>query len=260
MRRMNSDWMTRATASCAMSLLTGALLLLGAATASATPANFSSSGFGFEPIGLEGLPTGSFNDPLILRSAGEPDAMNPPDVELLGSQDLCILVGSEDACRSSAAGVTEAYSALVSVEINVLDPTLTGPFTFYLDSLALGSPYALSEVSIELDPTTTTPDFATLDTSAVPDFAARFDGTYDPFVHVQFTTVNGLSVLADYIGWTVQDGDIVTFRYDVSVGAIGGDTPQLMANAIPIVVPEPGTALLMGLGLVGLTLVGGRRR
>jgi hypothetical protein len=239
------------------------MLLLGAATASATLANFASSGFGFDSAGLAGLPVGSFSDPLILRSAGGPDAMNPPDVELLGSEDLCILVGSDDMCRSLAVGITEAYAVLVSVEINVLDPTLTGPFTLYLDSLALGSPYGLSEVSIELDPTTTTPNFASLDTTAVPEFAERFNvnnGTYNPFVHVQYTTVSGLTVLADYIGWTVQDGDIVTFRYDVSVGVIDGSPPQLMANAIPIVVPEPGTALLMGLGLVGLTLAGGRRQ
>ena len=202
--------------------------------------------------------TGSFSDPLISRSAGDPALM--PDVELLGSQDLCILVGSEDVCRSSAVGVTEAYSALVSIEVNVVDATLTGPFTLYLDSLAVGSPYAFSEVSIELDPTTTTPNFATLDTSAVPGFATRFDGTYDPFVHIEFTGVSGITVLADYIGWTVKNGDFITFRYDVSVGAIGGDAPQLTANAIPIVVPEPGTALLMGLGLAGLTLLGGRRQ
>jgi hypothetical protein len=250
--------MTRATANCVTSLLMGALLLLVAGTASATPANFSNTGFGFESIGLDGLQIGGFSDPTILRSAGDPALM--PDVELLGSQDLCILVGSEDACRSSPVGITEAYSALVSVEVKVIDPTLTGPFTLYLDSLAVGSPYAFSDVSIELDPTTTTPDFATLDTSAVPNFAARFDGTYDPFVHVQFTTVRGLTVLADYIGWTVQDGDLVTFRYDVSVGAIGDEAPQLTANAIPLVIPEPGTAILMGLGLAGLTLVGGRRQ
>jgi len=257
---MISIWMKRAIANLAMTCaLAGGLFLLVVAPASATPATFASSGFGFNAVGLEGLPLGSIDDNDPFPLAGAPNPMLPISVELLGSEDLCILVGSSNVCQTDAAGVTGDYSALVSVEVNVIDATLTGPFTLFLNSLMTASPapaYDPADVTIELD------GFAPmgLDTSAVPAFASRYDSDFDSFVHLQYLTTDGLQVLANYIGWTVQDGDIVTFRYDVVGGSIGGFTPQLSANATPLVVPEPGVAVLMGLGLGGLALVGERRR
>jgi hypothetical protein len=255
--RINSTWMKRSIANRATTcVLLAGLFLLAVTPASATPANFASNGVGFNPVGLEGLPVGSMddNDPFLL--AGAPDPMLPISVELLGSEDLCILVGSSNICQVDATGVTGDYSALVSVEINVIDPTLTGPFTLFLNSLTADPAYDPANVTVELD------GFAPmgLDTSAVPAFASRYDADFDSFVHLQYLTTNGLQVLANYIGWTVEDGDIVTFRYDVVGGSIEGFTPQLSANATPLVIPEPGVAVLMGLGLGGLSLAGGRRR
>jgi hypothetical protein len=188
--------------------------------------------------------------------AGAPGTAPALAVELLGSQDICILAAGGNVCQTDASGITGDFSALVTLEINVVDPaTLSGPFTLFLNSLTSDPAYDLGNVSIELTP------FAPegLDASAVPVFENYFDGSFDPFVHVQFTTTGGSTVLADYVGWTVEDGDIVTFRYDVVGGPVGGFTPQLTANAVPIVVPEPGTALLMALGLAGLSFAGGRR-
>jgi hypothetical protein len=257
MRRINSIWMKRAVTnfltSCA---LTGILFLFAVAPASATPATYSSTGFGFESVGLEALPVGSIdeNDPFLL--VGAPDPMLSLSVELLGSQDLCILVGTSNVCQADSSGVTGDFSALVSIEVNVIDPTLTGPFTLFLNSLSDDPAYDLADVTIELD------GFAPmgLDTSAVPLFESRYDADFDSFVHIQDLAIDGLTVLADYVGWTVEDGDIVTFRYDVTGGSIGGVAPQLTANATPVVVPEPGVAVLMGLGLGGLALAGRRRR
>ena len=257
MGRMNLIWTKRAAANFWTTLaVTGALFFFAVAPASATPASFASNGFGFDGAGLAGLPIGTIDptDPFLL--AGGPDPMLPLSVELLGSQDLCILVGSSNVCQADAVGVTGDFSALVSIEINVVDSNLTGPFTLFLNSLTTDPAYDLADVTIELNGM----EPAGLDTSAVPLFASRYDADFDPFVHVQYTTTGGGTLLADYIGWTVQDGDIVTFRYDVVGGSVGGFAPQLTANATPIVVPEPGVALLMGLGLGGLSLASGRKR
>jgi hypothetical protein len=236
--------------------VTGSLFLFAVTSASATSATYSDSGYGFNAEGLEALPIGSIdpNDPFL--PVGAPDPMLSLSVELLGSQDLCILVGTSNVCLADTSGVTGDYSALVSVEVNVIDPTLTGPFTLFLNSLTDDPPYDLADVTIELD------GFAPmgLDTSAVPVFESRYDADFDAFVHIQDMAMDGVRVLADYVGWTVEDGDIVTFRYDVTGGSIDGFAPQLTANATPIVVPEPGIALLMGLGLGGLSLAGPRRR
>jgi len=253
MRRISWMGMMRSMASC---LMTAVLLLFAVGPASATPANFDESGFGFEADGLGGLPVGQIDPTTPFLLAGAPGTVPVLDVELLGSQDICILAAGGNVCQTDASGITGDFSALVTLEINVVDPaTLSGPFTLFLNSLTSDPAYDLGNVSIELTP------FAPegLDASAVPVFENYFDGSFDPFVHVQFTTTGGSTVLADYVGWTVEDGDIVTFRYDVVGGPVGGFTPQLTANAVPIVVPEPGTALLMALGLAGLSFAGGRR-
>lgn len=256
MRRISWMGMMCSMASCLMTAVLLLFVLFAVGPASATPANFDESGFGFEAAGLGGLPVGQIDPMTPFLLAGAPGTAPVLDVELLGSQDICILATGGNLCQTDVSGITGDFSALVTLEINVVDPaTLSGPFTLFLNSLTSDPAYDLGNVSIELNP------FAPegLDASAVPVFESNFDGSFDPFVHVQFTTTGGSTVLADYVGWTVEDGDIVTFRYDVVGGPVGGFAPQLTANAVPIVVPEPETALLMALGLAGLSFAGGRR-
>ena len=157
-------------------------------------------------------------------------------------------------CQADASNVNAPFSALVTLEVTVLDTaTLSGPFTLFLNSL-IKTGYDASDVTIDLNPTAP----AGLDTMAVPGFV--FTGSFTPFVHLEFTSVGGSVALFDYIGWTVADGDFVTFRYDVDRAPVGGMAPQLTANAAPVVVPEPTSAVLMALGLAGLAVGGNRRR
>ena len=221
-------------------------LVLSAGPALAIPANFDPT-FGFDPANLGGLPTLVMGAEDSFLGAGEASS-GPFDVDLTGSTDVCILFGDE-TCRASTAGITGAYSVLVSLTVSAVNTSeIAGPFTLLLTGLA-GTTYGTSEVVVELDPVVPT----SLDTGAVPGFV--WNDSFTPFFRITDTTFD--PTLYEYLGWVVNVGDTVTFQYDVLTPPGARGAPQLMANAVPIV-PEPGTALLMGLGLVGLA-VSGRR-
>lgn len=226
----------------------GAGLVL-ASPAWALPANFDPV-FGFDDANLGGLDsvTLTAEDPFLTAAEGSP-AM---DVELSGSTQVCILFG-DSVCRASTAGVTGPYSVIATVSVAAVNsPLLSGPFSLFLTALGDLENYTEAEVAIELDPTVP----AGLDTSAVPGFA--WNGSFTPLTRVIDETY-APSTIYDYVGWTVSVGDSVTFQYDVLTAPAGRGTPQLLANASPIV-PEPGAALLMALGLAGLARSGARRR
>lgn len=242
MRRFSMKWQ-RVVLSSAVALM-GALAM--ALPAMATPASFDNS-FGFDSVGLEALPSGQYSGDLL--DAGAPGTSSNLAVELSNSTDLCILAAGSSSCQATTAGIGGAYSVLVTIGVTVLDTNaIQGPFTLMLTSTAGISGYARNEVQVELNPTAP----AGLDTSAVPGFS--FGGSFNPFVRIEDTTFATSGVVYDYIGWNVTDGDTVSFRYEVLTAPNGRATPQLTANALPfiVVVPEPGTAILMGLGLAGL--------
>jgi hypothetical protein len=241
-----------------------ALVALGLALvvgpAGATSARFASSRFGFVPEDLVGLQQ-------IRLVEGDPflDAADPtapglgPDlaVELIGSTDLCVLAQGSSTCRVNADGITTPYSAIMSFEVNALDPRLlNGPFTLMLTGIDVADDPSI--VRIALDPALS----VGLDTSAVPGFV--FDpsngvGGFDVPIAVRDEIDAAAGMIYYHLGFTVQDGDRVTLRIDVDASASVQPVPQLFANATPVVVPEPGTALLMGLGLLGLSWAGRRR-
>lgn len=241
----------------------GALMILvGASAAGAVPAAFDSTGTGFvESPELLALPSASIDLSTPLLSAGDVATGASFDVDFTGSAagEVCILAGSSPgACQADLFNVTGAYSALVTLDISAINSGLvSGPFTLVISQLALVSPngdvFSPSEVSIALDPTAPT----SLDTSAVPGFV--FDGTFTPFVRIEDVACMNSDGTCSYLGWTIDApggssiGQTVTFRYDVSTPPAGRDTPQLLFNAVPVLVPEPGTALLVGLGLIGLS-------
>lgn len=225
-----------------------ALLLAGPGVALALPASLDSSGFGFEPTNLGGLPSWDFDDANGgYLSAGDPGmALNAVDVT--GSTNVCILFG-DTTCRSSTLGVTGPYSVIMTLTVSSVNtPSITGPFGLFLGGITQAS-YSLNEVQFELDPVVP----ASLDTSAVPGFV--WNGSFTPFSRLRYTEFAPSNY--DYLGWSVEVGDSVTFQYDVLTSPEGRGTPQLTTGATAVV-PEPGSALLMALGLGGLNAVSRR--
>lgn len=259
MRR--NDATIRAAAGRSLGLAALLAVLLGASGAAAVPAHFDSTGTGFiETPELLALPDASIDLSTPLLSAGDEATGFSFDVDFTGSDsgEVCILAASSPgACQADLVGVTGPYSALVTLDISAVNSSqIDGPFTLVISQLALMSPngdtFSPSEVSLALDPTAP----PSLDTSAVPGFA--FDGTFTPFVRIEDVACTNSDGSCSYLGWTIDApggssvGQTVTFRFDVSTAPAGRDTPQLLFNAVPVLVPEPGTALLVGLGLMGL--------
>ena len=236
-------------------LLRGVLLVamtlasaIAALPAAATPASFDSQLFGFDPAGLGGLPSITIDAEDNFLTAGDPTSpAGPWDVDIAGTADICLFTASSPVCQSDTTDVTGAYSVFVTFEVTAVHaPEISGPFTMFLTTLLSNDPsnlYAANEVAIELDPTIP----VGLNVSGIAGFNLR------PFMHV-VDEIDAPQDIFHHIGWTVQLGDTVSFRYDVFTAPGTRSTPALAMNVVGRVVPEPGTALLMGLGLAGLAM------
>lgn len=246
MRRMNTKAMGRGAFGGALASTTFFLasLLLAASPAVATPATYADS-FGFLEAGLEALPVGVMDGADDFLMVGEVGSVAGLDVELTGSTNLCVFTASSPACQADTGGITGPYSVLMTITVSAINTdAIDGPFTLFLSGRA--GVYAPSEFTVELNPTLP----AGLDTSGIPGFGFGFMG------HIVDETF-GPSTVYHYVGWRMSLGDTVSFRYDVSTAPNGRGAPQLRANAtssLLVPVPEPGTALLMGLGLAGLAM------
>ncbi len=254
MRRMDSKRMRNGRALLLMGLTTA--VTLAASSAGAVSATFSESlGFGFDSLGLP-PPTVTIPDMSVpFLDAGEIPGV---DVELSGTNAPCILPQGSSICQPSVAGLTGPYSVIQQFQVSAINtPAITGPFTLMVTDLGdapIVPQYNRGDVSVDLDPMA----IPNLDDSAIPNF------DYDPMDGVNgFTPIFVVrddsfapSTVYTYVGWLVTLGDTVTFKYDVAVVNPAG-TPQLKGNAVPLV-PEPGTALLIGLGLAGLSVAGRR--
>lgn len=239
-----------------LTILLSALGVLAAGPGWAISASFSeANGFGFEESGLP-APAITIDGSVPFLGAGDPSTPNA-DVSLTGSTNVCILASGSSTCQATTQGVSSPFSVLVSIQVSAVNSSaLTGPFTLLLTGLntAPGAPaYGLGDVQIDLDPDA----ISNLDTSAVANFdwdPNRGVNGFSPFAVVRDETF-GPGNAYTYVGWTVNVGDVLTFKYDVLTDPAAAGTPQLTANAVPVVVvPEPAVAILLGLGLAGLGL------
>ena len=260
MARTDSGWAGRICSTAAAVIVAG--VLFAGSPVWAISANFDDreiSDFGFDWTDPD-LPAANLTiDASVpfLRAAEGIGA----DVEFTGSTDLCILVQASSICQPTVSiGQLGPVSFLVTLTISAINtPEITGPFTLLLtDLITAGDPaYSKSDVSVDLNP----PAMPGLDTNAVNFSLDPNNGVngFDPFVVVRDEEFINDDLIRHYLGWTVELGETVTFKYDVASGPILSATPQLLLNAIPVVVPELGTALLMGLGLAGLGFAGRSR-
>ncbi len=268
MRRMNSMGWGQGTLRGALvgAAFLLATIFLAAAQAAATPANFDSF-FGFQEEGLGALPSGEAdfgNDDFL--TAGQDLGMGSLNVTL-GNMDICIFVegpGGSTPCQSNTTGITGAYSGLVTVTVSAVDPSvISGPFTLFLNSLctmasAADGPcrsettsfYSTNEVTVELNPTL----------SDLPDVSGIDGFGFAPLVHIVDVTDQSMGFPdLHYVGWEVVLGQTFSFRFDVLSAPEGRHYPTLHVNALGrSVIPEPSTAMLMGLGLA--LLATGERR
>jgi hypothetical protein len=235
------------------------VLLMGGPAWSISASFDQVGGFGFDANGLPD-PTWTIDEEDAFLGAGDPSTPNA-DVSLTGSTDVCILASGSSTCQATTLGVTAPFSVLVSVTVAAINtPLLSGPFNLMLTGLntAPGAPaYGLGDVQIDMNPAA----IAGLDTTAVPGFdwdPSRGTNGFSDFSVTRDETFGPGNVYT-YIGWAVNVGDVITFKYDVLSAPSAAGTPQLMANAVAIsIVPEPAAALLIGIGLAGLAVTRGR--
>lgn len=182
------------------------------------------------------------------------------DALFTGSTNVCILIGASETCLSDPLEPLDMQPApvtfLVTLQITSVSAALgSDPFTLLLRNLDGTAGYDRSYVTVDTNYDEIPGLVIPPSTGFIFDPGNGMNG-FDPAIVVQ----NNIDVgdIRYYLGWTVSLGDSVTFRYDLEQGEIMGFTPSFVWSATPFVVPEPGTALLIGLGLGGLSVAGRR--
>jgi hypothetical protein len=143
------------------------------------------------------------------------------------SLEHCFLVVGGTGCQGTIFE-GDAYSDVVTLTLESVEGGMPSDgIVLFLSGMASFPAYEVDDVAVELDPTN-------------PDF------TFDDFLHLTLTVSESTF---HYFGFELDTiGESVTFQYDVAEQLLAG-TPVFTTNAL---VPEPSTALLVGIGLLGL--------
>jgi len=222
---------------CTLSTLCVSVLVLATSASANTVQNdpvfgLDGSDPDFPSIGYE-LPLGSPLNPAGNTGGGF------PDIEY--DESVCFYLQGSTTCQANlpAAGVTP-YSLAVTYTITALNVAQNASgVLLVIESLGLPMGYSIPDAGIAV---------------AGAPIGAQ---TFDPLSGIEDNAF-GPGFEYYYLGWLVTSvGETFTLRIDVADQLASGN-PFPVTSSAPIfnVVPEPGTALLLGLGLAGLAAAG----
>ena len=248
-KRLNFFGLRRVSSLAAV--LFGTIALLAVLPSSTLAASFATD-FGFDPSTLDPVDL-MLDSSTELLDANDLAAPGNTDVQIDGSLDLCILLTPSTTCESSTfVGEPAPVSFIVKLTVaKINDAALaSGPFTLILRDLNPAPGYPRSNVTVD-DSYAAIPGF---DPNGFDFDPMNGINGFDPFQVIEHEVAPG--DIRYYLGWTVMLNDTVTFKFDLEKGSTQANLPGFLFSAVPV--PEPGTTLLIGLGLVGLCVAGRR--
>jgi len=210
------------------------VLALAAAPASALPVQFIE--VGTAPIGFNST---NFPMPVDIPLALEADVrgagtgVGPTGFEL--SVATCTLINESPGagCQSVQPTGSTGYTQIVDITLVSLPSDTTGTESLiFFSALPPVPTYTVTQVSFIVNPT------------PIGGFT-----TFTPFTTASYSPNSSMTYY--YLGFVLSVGETARFRVDVAGDHSMAGTPLIFA-ANGVVVPEPGTALLVGLGLVVL--------
>lgn len=196
------------------------------------------------------IPTVRMSDDLADFLVASPDPADNPAVEFTVTN--CFRYAGANGCQSSVPTDTLDYTGVTTwtvSQINIDVPD--GGLFLFVGGMGNG------DTEVEFPPA---PDYPLGSVQVLTDGGDFGGDTLAPLVDGLFTFGGVVEVV--YFGALVDEvGDSLTFGYQVDQQLEGG-TPIFFSNAARniVVIPEPGTALLVGLGLVALAMRGGDGR
>lgn len=169
-----------------------------------------------------------------------------PEPELTVSVDQCLLLDGTGSCQTRI-DPGRAYTGILTLTFETPAAAPDSGFLLFISGLNFETPAG-----------TTPPDPFYPESEVVmvmePDGAA-------PLQTIMWTSPSG--TMLHYLGFRIDtlppgQQQSVTFVYDAAQMVQSSEAPVFRSNVVYDFVPEPGTALLVGLGLAGMGLI--RRR